>query len=129
MKKETIKKLVKIFKSYPQIKLVYLFGSTISGRKGPLGDFDFAFYVDEKDRRRRFDIKLNLMTQISSYLKTDKIDVVILNDCDMPELKYNIISEGELIYQYEPFKVVVEPKILNEYFDFRSCLLKYGLTK
>jgi predicted nucleotidyltransferase len=124
-----IRSLNRIFKLFPEIKLVYLFGSQVSGKKGPLSDYDFALYLDEKEEKKMFEIKINLITQLSDILKTDKIDVVILNTVESPELKYNIIKEGKLIYQKEPFKVFLEPKILNEYFDFRLSLLKYKLTK
>lgn len=124
-----IEKLNPIFKLYPKIKLVYLFGSMARGKAGPLSDYDFAFYLDEKDKQKRFDLRLKLLHDLSRNLKTDKIDVIILNDTKAPELKYNIIKDGKLIYSKEPFKVIVEPKILNEYFDFRQLLLKYNLTK
>jgi predicted nucleotidyltransferase len=116
-------------KDYPQIKLAYLFGSKASGEEGPLSDYDFAFYLDEKDEKKMFGLKFALMDELGRFLKSDKVDVVILNLVEGPELKYNIIKEGRLIYEVEPFRVIVEPKILNEYFDFRQILLKYGLTR
>ena len=67
--------------------------------------------------------------KISRLLGTDKIDVVILDMAESPELKYSIIKEGKLIYEKEPYRVLLEPKILNEYFDFHSILSRYGLTK
>lgn len=130
MAKETaIKNLHLIFKNYPSIKLVYFFGSRAAGQSGPLSDYDFAFYLDEKEKSARFDIKFQLFDVLSRKLKTDKVDVVILNDTQSPELKYNIIKNGILIYAKEPFKVLLEPKIMNEYFDFRDSLARHGLTK
>lgn len=123
------KKLTALFKKYPAIKLVYLFGSRASGKVGPLSDYDFAFYLGEKDGEKRFDLKLEFITKLSSLLKTEHIDVVILNDTQSPEFKYNIIQEGKLLYQREPFKVIVEPQILEEYFDFYHSLKRHGLTK
>lgn len=122
-------KLKTIFKLYPAIKLVYFFGSRAENQGGPLSDYDFAIYLDEKDKNRMFDIKFKLFDQLSRFLKTDRIDIVILNLAENSELKYNIIKEGKLIFEEEPFKVLLEPKILNEYFDFRLMLLKYNLTK
>ena len=69
------------------------------------------------------------MAKLQSALKAEKIDIVILNDTDQPELKYHIIQDGKLIYQEEPYRIIIEPKILNEYFDFRHTLRQYGLTK
>lgn len=124
-----IKGLRLIFNDHPSIKLVYFFGSRASGKSGPLSDYDFAFYLDEKEKSARFDLKFRLFDVLSRKLKTDKVDVVILNDTESPELKYNIIKNGILIYVKEPFKVLLEPKIMNEYFDFRDSLARHGLTK
>ena len=53
--------LEKIFKLYPEIKLVYFFGSKANGKSGPLSDYDFAFYVAEKDKKKMSIIKIELM--------------------------------------------------------------------
>jgi len=129
MNNKTLQQLKSIFKNYPEIKLVYFFGSRATNKNGPMSDYDFAFYLDEKNKKKIFDLKLVLIAKLSCLLKTDKIDLVILNIAESPELKYNIIKEGKLIFEQEPFKVLIEPKILNEYFDFRSLLLRYNLTK
>jgi len=129
MHKKNLEKFLAIFKLYPEIKLVYLFGSRVSGKTGPLSDYDFAVYLNEKDKKKISKIRLELLDKISRALKTDNIDVVVLNTVESPELKYNIIKEGKLILEKEPYKVLVEPKILTEYFDFRFLLLKYNLTK
>jgi len=129
MEKKNLEKILAIFKLHPKIKLVYFFGSRVSGKTGPLSDYDFAVYLDEKDKKKISKIRLELLDKISRVLKTDNIDVVVLNTVESPELKYNIIKEGKLILEKEPFKVIIEPKILTEYFDFRILLLKYNLTK
>jgi predicted nucleotidyltransferase len=123
------KNLLPIFKKYKEIKLVYLFGSQATGKTGPLSDYDFAIYLEERDKKKIFDIKLELLASISQALQTDKVDIVVLNTVEAPELKYNIIKEGKLIFERESFKLVVEPRILNEYFDFHMTLLRYNLTK
>jgi len=129
-----IKRIKSILDAFPEIKLVYFFGSMASETDGLTSDYDFAVYFDlrpylEKDREKMFEIKFNLMDQLSRALNTDKIDVVILNLTESPEFKYEVIKNGKLIYKKEPFQVLVEPKILNEYFDFRYLLKKYNLTK
>lgn len=122
-------KLTLIFKSYDEIKLVYLFGSRARQEYGPLSDYDFAVYFDTKDKNRMYDIKFELFDRLSRLLKTDKIDIVILNLTEAPELKYLIIKEGRLIFERKPFKVIVEPDILNGYFDFQSHLVRHKLTR
>lgn len=129
LSKKNISDLHEIFAKFPAIKLVYLFGSQATGKVGPLSDYDFAFYLDEKDFDKRYKIELSLYDPITKLFKTDNVDIVILNDIEMPELKYHIIKDGKLIYEKEPYKIILEPRILNEYFDFYYTLKKYGLTK
>src|SRR3989304_8645577 len=125
MTKEQLKNLTSIFKSYPEIKLVYFFGSRAKGLEGPMSDYDFAVYFDEKNKKKMFDAKFVLMDQIGRFFRTDKIDIVVLNLTEAPELKYDIIKNGKLIYEKEPFRLIIEPNILNEYFDFQYLLRKY----
>ncbi len=122
------KGLTQIFQEYQNVKLVYLFGSRAKNAVGPLSDYDFAVYSDGGDKPDLFSLKLGLQQKIAGYLKTDKVDVVVLNLTESPELKYNIIKDGKLIYDIEPYRTIVEPRILNEYFDFHYGLVKYGLT-
>ncbi|MCG2686765.1 nucleotidyltransferase domain-containing protein [Candidatus Parcubacteria bacterium] len=123
------KSFLSIFNSYPEIKLVYFFGSRAKNNYGPLSDYDFAIFLDEKDKKKMFKIKLEMLDKISRALKTDKVDIVILNILNAPEMKYNIITKRKLIFEKEPFKILTEPKILMEYFDFRMNLSKYNLIK
>jgi predicted nucleotidyltransferase len=126
---KTAKEQVKgIFEAYPEIKLVYFFGSKARGDGGPLSDYDFAIYFDGINKNQMFDVKFELADKLSRALKIDKVDVVVLNLTESPELKYNIIKDGEVILEQEPHRVIVEPRILNEYFDFRQILLRYQLT-
>lgn len=113
----------------PQIVLAYIFGSTATGARGPMSDYDFAVYLDEPDKKKRYDIKFQLMGKLSSALKTNKVDVAVINDTDNVYLKHAIISEGKLLFEKESYKAIVEPKILNEYFDFQIFIDKYQKTK
>ena len=116
------KNLSFIFDKYPEIKLAYFFGSRARQDSGPMSDYDFAVYFDTRDKKKIADIKMELVSQLGRFLKTDNVDVVVLDAEVGPELKYNIINEGKLIFEREPFKIIIEPKILNEYFDFRDWL-------
>ncbi|UCH80627.1 MAG: nucleotidyltransferase domain-containing protein [Nitrospiraceae bacterium] len=129
IKEEIADIIIPIIKSHSEIKLAYLFGSQADGDPGALSDFDFAFYVDEKDSKTLHDLKFILMNEISRTLKTDRVDILMLNLTDSPELKYKIIKDGRLLYSEEPFRVLIEPRILNEYFDFHATLSSYQLTK
>ncbi len=129
MKTEQREALGKFFKHWAPVKLVYLFGSRATGRAGLLSDYDFGVYIDGLDRKARFDLGLEMADQLSRVLKTDKIDLKVINDIRSPDLKYRIIKEGWLLFAREPYQVLIEPRILSEYFDFHSSLKRAGLTK
>jgi len=112
--------LKKTFARYPEIKLVYFFGSKAKNKGSLLSDYDFAVYFDKKTNVVRIkEIVLSLISEISSILKTDKVDLVILNQLLSPALKFNIIKDGKLIYEQPPYRLLVEPFIYSEYFDFK----------
>ncbi len=116
---------IKVFEKYPEIKLVYLFGSHAEGKAGPMSDYDFAVYFDEKTLpRKRSDIKIKLITDLMGELKTNNIDVVSLNDELDPLLKYEIISKRKILYEEQPYRVKLEPTILSQYFDFYAFMDK-----
>lgn len=111
------------------IKLFYIFGSRARREAGVLSDFDFAIYLDENDKIKMRDIQFELSAKIAKILKTDRVDIVVLNLTNNPSLKYNIVKDGQLILEKEPYKIIIEPRILNEYFDFQMELKKFNLTK
>ncbi|MFA6006440.1 MAG: nucleotidyltransferase domain-containing protein [Candidatus Paceibacterota bacterium] len=125
----TKRKITEVFSACPQVVVAYFFGSRARGDAGPMSDYDFAVQFDKLSSLERSDLKLKLLADLSYILKVDAVDLVILNDAISPELKYAAIAEGEIIFEREPFRVLTEPKILNEYFDFRKILLRHGLTK
>ncbi len=124
-----LKKAECVFESYPEIKLVYLFGSTAREDRGEMSDYDFAVFVDNRNSREVTRLKFRLMDELSRLLGEDKIDLVMLDMTESPELKYEILLEGRLIFEREPYRLIFEPRVLNEYFDFRSIMERHGLTK
>ena len=122
------KKIHIVCKKFPTIKLVYLFGSRATGKNGPMSDYDFAVYLTEPDPVKRSDIRAACISELTKKLGTDDVDVAVFNDLESPELKYNIIREGAVLFEREPYRVLIEPQILNEYFDFMYLLRKYHLT-
>lgn len=116
------------FKEEPLVKLVYLFGSQATGDTGPLSDYDFAVYADTEDNKESFYLKCRLGSRIGDVLNTDKVDVVMLDHAHNPVLEYYAIIEGILLYEKEPYKVRIEPRIFNEYFDYTQHMVRHQLT-
>jgi len=127
--KELKKHITAVVRAYPEVKLVYLFGSAAREDTGPLSDVDVAVYLEGLGKREAGELRLKLASDLMKRLQTDKVDVTVLNVLDAPELKYQVITQGLLIYEEEPYRVLVEPRVLNEYFDFKLLLSRYGLTK
>lgn len=123
------KALKNIFQSEPRVRLAYLFGSAVAEEKGPLSDYDFAVYFGEKNSAKNAAAQIRLIVGLSEALGTDKIDVAVLDNIENPELKYNIIKEGRVIFEKGPARVILEPGVMNEYFDFHLLLLRNNLTK
>lgn len=100
------------------IKVAYLFGSAAKGRTGPLSDIDLAFYLDEKlTKGQRSDKLLSLINSISDILKTDKFDVVIMNDMDLL-FRFNVIKEGKILdCKDEHFRVLFETDVVSKFLD------------
>jgi len=129
MDAKTRERLSDVFASLPEVKLAYFFGSRSRGQDGPLSDYDFAVYVDEQNALMIHDIRLSLMERIGQVVGSNRVDVVMLNSAVSPELKYHAIATGILLFEREPFKVLVEPRLLNEYFDHLTLLRLNHLTQ
>lgn len=127
MNKEKLLKLKSIFKVYPEVSLAYIFGSIASGKAGKNSDIDIAVLLDKKlTKRKLFQIRLNLMGDISKVLKMPA-DVVIINNISALFFKYIIVREGINIFKrVEEEKIDFESKMLSQYFDFEPFLFEYN---
>ncbi len=60
---------------------LYAFGSLADGNLKPLSDLDFGILLsDSLDKQERFKKSIDLIGTFNETLKTDEIDMVILND-------------------------------------------------
>jgi hypothetical protein len=108
----------KIFGKYPEIITAYLFGSRARGKFSALSDYDFAVQVDNKYGTKKYtDLKLELMRDLCRELKTDNIDVVIMNEAPLL-LKHRIIRDKKTLFCRSQLKRIRnEARILSEYLD------------
>lgn len=122
----SIDKLKPLFMSFLVVKSVYFFGSRVTGKAVKNSDYDFAVLFDDATSKEdRFDLKL--MVKLSKALKTDAVDLVVLNDLPSLFFRYIIIKEGKLIYQKNDLETAeFESRTLGLYFDFRPFLEEYN---
>ena len=117
-----------IFKEYPSIISAYLFGSRARGNFSKISDYDFAIQIDESKlpKRKYTDLKLDLIGGLSKALKTDNIDIVILNDAPLL-LKHRILRDRKVLYCKSQLKRVrLEAKILIDYLDEKEYEMAFA---
>lgn len=116
------------------INTFYLFGSFAEGKQTPVSDIDLAVLLDSNfPPSRYFDKKLELLATITSVLKTDEVDLVVLNQAP-PALAYRILSKGLLLFEKEGGKgqrVNYQVRTFDRYFDYKPVekVLHEGLVK
>jgi len=111
---QIIARLAEVLGRTPQVVFAYLFGSCARGDLGPLSDIDVAVYIDS--RLAVFDYRLQLSEILAHELKTDHIDLVILNKA-APLLKSEVVRHGRVIKESKQDRVIFEVQALAEYFD------------
>jgi len=111
--------LKSFFKDKKYVIAAYLFGSHAGGRVSPLSDVDIGVLFDETlSKKLRLKLKLDLLGELSKLLKSDKVDLVVMNDASI-SLNYEIIN-GEVLFERDRVeRVFFESKILAKYLDRR----------
>ncbi len=110
--KQQIKKMAKKM----NLRYLYLFGSQARGTAGALSDFDFAVKFSPKIKDK-FKARLGLLAEFNKILKSDKVDVVDIEEVD-PIMAFNIVSEGKVLYSAcEDERISERVKITLFYLD------------
>jgi uncharacterized protein len=112
------KEVKEFLQKQDQVKLAYLFGSVAWQRAGKLSDVDLAIFLDESlDRKERFSLKLRLLSVLEDILKTNQLDLVIMNDSPV-SLNFEIIKANHpLFIRDRNLKVDLEHYIMSRYLD------------
>ncbi len=113
-------KLVKFLSKQGYVRLAYLFGSVARGEEGKLSDVDVAVLLDDSlDKKEKFYLQLELISGITEILKTDEVDLVVINDAPL-SLNYEIIKANCPIFvRDEAEKIDFEHGVLSKYLDMR----------
>ena len=108
------------------VSLAYLFGSVARGGVGPLSDVDVAVLLaDIPDDDTCFEIRLDIIGGLMRLLRTDEVDVLILNQSPLT-LRYAVLRDGVLLFARSQAEAVAfRIRTLNEYFDFRPMIEKH----
>ncbi len=100
------------------ISAAYLFGSYAKGRTGPLSDVDLAvLLVEGFPGEQYFDKQLDLQGNLSRILKTDEVDIVILNKANYV-LAYEVLKSGKLLFTKDLIqRISFQKNVLDNYLD------------
>jgi uncharacterized protein len=118
VKEALISRLAEFFKSREYVELAYLFGSTAEDNRGPLSDIDIGVYLSSKlTKGEKIDMRLEITAELAGFLKTDRIDLVVINDAS-PVINFEIIKPNiPLFIRNEDYKLDIEQKVMSRYLD------------
>ena len=102
------------------IVALYAFGSLATGELQPLSDLDFGILVASTlDKDKRFYKHLDLIGLFTETLRTDEIDLVLMNDAPI-RFSFNILKMGNLLYCSSPLALIdYREMIVKLYLDFK----------
>ncbi|MEN2994060.1 MAG: nucleotidyltransferase domain-containing protein [Thermodesulfovibrio sp.] len=100
-----------------QIEFAYLFGSYAKGGYTSKSDIDVAVYFASNPS---LDIELSLHVFLTRKLKTDRIDLLVLNRVKNLILLEEVVRQGKLIYDRNPtLRKLFEYKTIHDCIDFK----------
>jgi predicted nucleotidyltransferase len=98
------------------IVFAYLFGSLARKKMGPLSDVDIAIYCRQGSSLP--EKKLEVLGKLMEILKTDEIDLVMLNRAPLA-LRMKILENKKVIVDKAPLiRHQYESLTMRQYFDF-----------
>jgi hypothetical protein len=103
-------------RSDDDVVFAYLFGSLAGRKAGPLSDVDIAVYLGQGVPFA--EKKLEILGKLIDILKTDEIDLVMLNRAPLT-LRMKILENKNIIVDKAPFlRHQYESRTMRQYFDF-----------
>lgn len=95
-----------------------LFGSQARGSAGPLSDVDVAVWADPGlGRAERFDLRLELIGGATAALRTEEVDLVVLNDAP-PLLRHRALRDSVTLVDRDPrCRIRLETRTILDYLD------------
>jgi hypothetical protein len=110
--------LANVFRRYPEVQAVYLFGSHAEGRARPDSDIDLALVTRDKSSHPNI---LDLLTDLATQ-GFSNVDLTFL-DTDDVVLKHQAVRLNRVIYYTPDFdRGGTYSRIVREYLDFKRYL-------
>lgn len=110
-------------KNRPEIETAYIFGSIAQGTSNLLSDIDIAVILDEKqidERLYSYGYKAGLLADLIKILKTNEVDLVILNHVNSL-LRHRVLYFGKLLYsKNEKNRIRFQIETIDKYNDFKQ---------
>jgi len=103
-----------------EILALYFFGSGAQNCLRPLSDLDFGILLSNRlNKRQKFDKQIEWLGRMNDFFRTDKIDLVVLNDAP-PRFSFNILKYANLLF-FRDKKAIIDfrEQVLNYYLDFK----------
>ena len=118
MKGPDLKLLPDVFRNYPEIEAVYLFGSATSGNVHPESDIDLGIIPDTKGLREQ---KLIILADLAR-VGFCNVDLIFIDSGDIV-LQYEAVRQNNVVYQSPSFdRGSTYSKIIRQYLDFYPYL-------
>jgi len=110
--------LPEVFRRYPDVQAVYLFGSLAAGNVHGESDLDLAVVPRRSSIRAK---KLDILADLARCGFCN-VDLVFL-DTDDIVLKYEAVRQNRLVYQAEDFdRGAMYSRVVRQYLDFLPYL-------
>lgn len=119
--------ITKYFSTRSEIKVGYIFGSRAKGEGNKLSDIDIGILIDEASIQGiyPYGYKAKILTDLSKSLKTNNIDLVILNNAPCL-LRHRVVRYGKVVYSCaEQERINFQVRTINEYNDIKRLLIAH----
>jgi len=116
-----------VLSTFKEVRCAYLFGSRALGTNTARSDYDFGLLCDPGLSQQRYaQLQFDVAGRLSIALRTDRVDVVVINSASSIELKFAIVHDGQVVYGQPDFEV--EMHIRHEHEDFASMRGRLGTS-
>ena len=119
--------LIQYLEKHPEIEVAYIFGSVAQGKITPLSDIDIAILIDNAqidENAYRYGYKAEILSDFIKLLKTNAIDLVILNEVNTL-LRHRVLYSGKILHsKNEKKRIAFQTTTISKYNDYKQ-LMRY----